>query len=136
MCLRNCESSEYSASGWDHDGQESWTVVNERAIVSFLTPLAILPGPDITLDLPKLHPKIETPERHFTDNSLPLHFPTNRILWQRSFDGDIERGVLSVMYKADFLFLWRYVGTNFEVDDMTVAELEVHDGACGRVVMR
>jgi hypothetical protein len=76
----------------DHDGQESWTVVNERAIVSFLTPLAILPGLDITVDLPKLHPKLETPERHFTDNSPPPPFPTNQILRQRCFGEDNGRG--------------------------------------------
>jgi hypothetical protein len=111
----------------DHDGQESWTVINERAIVSFLTPLAILPGLDTTLDLPKLHPKLETPERHFTDNSPPSPFPTNRILRHRSFGEDNGRDELDVMHRAEFPFLWEYVGTSFGVDDITVAELEVHE---------
>jgi hypothetical protein len=67
----------------DHDEQDSWTMVNERALLSHLIPLSTLSNLKITLDFPKLHPKFETPDRHFTTASDPPPFPIHRRLRQR-----------------------------------------------------
>jgi hypothetical protein len=54
----------------DHDKSKTWTVVNERA---FLAPLdtiaAVRPELEITVNLPLLHPKLESWERHFVTYS-------------------------------------------------------------------
>jgi hypothetical protein len=68
----------------DHNSQRSWTVVNERA---FLAPLHTLltanPHLQIHVSLPKLHPKYESPERHFVHDCAPPPYRITRRLRQR-----------------------------------------------------
>lgn len=66
----------------DHDKDDSWTMVKERALLSHLIPLFTLSNLKITLKFPKLHPKFETPDRHFTTASDPPLFPIHRRLCQ------------------------------------------------------
>jgi hypothetical protein len=49
----------------DHSNKAYWSVVNERAVLSQLAPLASIPHLDLSFDLPKLHPQLEDSERHF-----------------------------------------------------------------------
>ena len=56
----------------DHTDTDSWSVVNERAVLSPLTTLRNNPNLDLLIDLPKLHPKWETTNRHFVDSHSPL----------------------------------------------------------------
>ncbi|KAF2647223.1 hypothetical protein K491DRAFT_741649 [Lophiostoma macrostomum CBS 122681] len=62
----------------DHDQQCSWSAVNERCILAPLLPLAKI----LRLVLPKLHPDLETSERHFTEDSASP-FQIRRVLRQR-----------------------------------------------------
>lgn len=63
----------------DHVDPSSWSVVNERAI---LAPIAVLrkvsPDLDIVVILPHLHPRYESDDRHFTDNSARPTFSISR----------------------------------------------------------
>jgi len=53
----------------DHNDQSSWSIVNERAILSPLTPLTSISNLNISVNLPKLHPHLERPDRHFGEDS-------------------------------------------------------------------
>jgi len=92
----------------DHDGQDSWTMVNERALLSHLMPLSTLPNLVITLDCPKLHPKFETPDRHFTTTGSPPPFPIHRRLRQRYHCVETDDRV-GVIENPDFPILLPYV---------------------------
>ncbi|KAH7065909.1 hypothetical protein BKA63DRAFT_392377, partial [Paraphoma chrysanthemicola] len=61
----------------DHNSKSSWSVVHERA---FLAPLESLLGDEVsvTAHLPKLHPKYEDDERHYTDTSAVPDFIIER----------------------------------------------------------
>ncbi|KAF2188487.1 hypothetical protein K469DRAFT_565729, partial [Zopfia rhizophila CBS 207.26] len=85
----------------DHDDQSSWSVVNERATLSHLSLLSEVPDLAVTVTLPKLHPRFESTERHFTADSSPPWFELHRKLRQR-YHGETRRGCLRVTYKADF----------------------------------
>jgi hypothetical protein len=103
----------------DHSEPSTWTTVNERAVLSPLGSLGI----DIlkvAIDLPKLHPKWETPERHFTEDSAPLGVPIHRRYRQRYHAVEASNGVLEVKYESDFPMLYIFT----ELWDMTMEEVE------------
>lgn len=66
----------------DHQGPKSWSVVNERALFTSLGQLASTQTLDISITLPKIHPKFEREDRHFTSGS-PVSFHLRRRLRQR-----------------------------------------------------
>jgi len=95
--LRNLQSLRL----WlDHSDTASWSMVNERVVIaSLLQPLCEQGSSlKIDIDLPKLHPKWETPDRHFTPDSAPPPFPIHRQYRQRIYGIDDQ----TVKYAADF----------------------------------
>lgn len=52
----------------DHCNVPIWSVVNERAVLGHFEPLARTPHVDVSLDLPKLHPRAEDPLRHLLED--------------------------------------------------------------------
>jgi hypothetical protein len=105
----------------DHDGCESWSVVNERAILSPLSDLSDVSGLAITVNLPKLHPKYETPQRHFTCSCPPPPFDVERRLRREKHAVLRDDGMYSVQYRAGFHILY----ANSEIsDDDTEKSLE------------
>jgi hypothetical protein len=90
----------------DHDDRSSWTVVNERALISHIAPLAENPDLKVSLSLPKLHPRWEQPDRHFTDGSPLSLIPIHRRLRQTWHAiPDVAGQLNKVEYHADFPIL-------------------------------
>jgi len=91
----------------DHDGSETYTLVNERAFLSPLNALkSTLPNLTITINLPKLHPKYEKPERHYTPyTSPPRDFSITRRTRQTSHALTNRHGEWCVDYIPDFPIL-------------------------------
>jgi hypothetical protein len=87
----------------DHDELCSWSVVNERAIISPLKQLSGTPSLDICVYLPKLHPRLESEDRHFINK--PQLFDLQRTLRQRYHAKKTEKGSLEVIHQPDFPFL-------------------------------
>jgi hypothetical protein len=71
----------------DHSDTASWSMVNEKAVITSLFQPLCKQGSSlkIDIDLPKLHPKWETPDRHFTPDSAPPPFPIHRRYRQRAY---------------------------------------------------
>lgn len=88
----------------DHDGESSWSLVNERATLLHLSPLSDIPDLAVKVTIPKLHPRFESVDRHFTEDSSPPWFELHRKLRQ-SYHGRNSPSDLSVTYKADFPIL-------------------------------
>ncbi|OCK78679.1 hypothetical protein K432DRAFT_252881, partial [Lepidopterella palustris CBS 459.81] len=86
----------------DHADISSWSVVNERAILSPLGLLASIPDLDICINLPKLHPRLESPDRHFMEGSPAPTFEIHRRLRQRYHCEEGRNGHLWVRSKIDF----------------------------------
>ena len=105
----------------DHDSATTWTVVNERAILSPLVELAHTHTMNISIILPKLHPGYETPERHFTPHSPAPPFTLTRRLRQRYHGVDLGEGRFHVEYKADFPIMWEDDSDDSD-DDLPTAE--------------
>ncbi|OIW26320.1 hypothetical protein CONLIGDRAFT_683309 [Coniochaeta ligniaria NRRL 30616] len=91
----------------DHDESASWSLVNERAILSSIV-ASMLPQSiarlGVTVNLPMLHPRYENPERHYTKGSPPppAFVVMNRRLRQDRFYEETGSGVGSVTYEPDF----------------------------------
>jgi hypothetical protein len=86
----------------DHEEPCSWSVVNERAILSPLASLSSNPNLDFSINLPKLHPKWEAPERHFTKDSPRLPIAIQRRYRRRHHGVEDSNGNLCVRYRPDF----------------------------------
>ncbi|RNJ56331.1 hypothetical protein D7B24_007386 [Verticillium nonalfalfae] len=68
----------------DHTNWSSWSVINERAVLSSLGTLkALVPGLVLTVVLPNLHPFYEKSDRHFTHDSPEPSFPIIRRVRQK-----------------------------------------------------
>ncbi|KAF1995305.1 hypothetical protein P154DRAFT_445728 [Amniculicola lignicola CBS 123094] len=67
----------------DHDGTDTWTLVNERKTLEPITRLANSKDLVILVTLPKLHPKYEKEDRHFTDSLSGDPFPIRRMQRQQ-----------------------------------------------------
>jgi hypothetical protein len=90
----------------DHDKSKSWTVVNERAFLApFDTIAAVRPELKITVDLPLLHPKLESWERHFVPGCSPPAYVIERRVRQRWHAVRIQDAGLGVRYVSDFPIL-------------------------------
>lgn len=103
----------------DHEDPSSWSVVNERAILSPLTQLTRIPNFSITL--PKLHPGLESADRHFGEDSPAPPFKIQRRLRQSYHSNETCKGNFCVRREADFPLLLGCPG----FEDTPLAELEV-----------
>ncbi|KAF2176877.1 hypothetical protein K469DRAFT_605525 [Zopfia rhizophila CBS 207.26] len=90
----------------DHDDKSSWSVVNERAILSPLNELTSISSLNISVNLPKLHPRYETPESHFMRECPTPPFAIERRLRQRHHAVDVGEGQFVVRYQVDFPYLY------------------------------
>jgi hypothetical protein len=111
----------------DHSNKAYWSVVNERAILSPLEPLASIPYLDLSFDLPKLHPQLEDSDRHFieedTTNSSLISsspFKIRRRLRQRYHAEKNDMGKYWATYAPDFPFCLSY--PNFEFTSLEEME--------------
>jgi len=104
----------------DHGERCPWSMVNERAVLSPLAPLSNNPNLDISIDLPKLHPKWENPDQHFTEDSPPLTLTIHRRYRQRYHGIESSDGSIRVEYDPDFPILHELA----LMEDMTVEEVE------------
>ncbi|KAH5130171.1 hypothetical protein HBH70_194970 [Parastagonospora nodorum] len=102
----------------DHDRDWSWSRVNERAFLAPLETLAANSDLNIIVNLPKLHPKYESQDRHFTIYSTPPSFTITRRLRQSYYAfsrGDSDQ--LLVRFAQDFPTLYQH-----GVDDLEEVE--------------
>ncbi|KAF2176893.1 hypothetical protein K469DRAFT_812277 [Zopfia rhizophila CBS 207.26] len=102
----------------DHGEPCSWSMVNERAVLSPLAPLSNNPNLDISIDLPKLHPKWENPDRHFTEDSPPLTLTIHRRYRQRYHGVESSDGSIDAKHDPDFPIL-------YEVADLYYMTMEI-----------
>lgn len=87
----------------DHDSKDdTWAIVNERAILFPFTILYSETQIHLTARLPILHPRCQTPDRHFMPDSPQSPFPIHRRTRQRLFGEMDDSGHLKVVYKTDF----------------------------------
>lgn len=106
----------------DHTGPCSWSMVNERAVLSPLASLTNIPNLEVYINLPKLHPKWESPHRHFTENSSPLPLAIHRRYRQRYHGIENSDGSIRLEHKADFPEMYQL--TYWPEDPMTIEEVE------------
>ncbi|KAH7067754.1 hypothetical protein FB567DRAFT_255062 [Paraphoma chrysanthemicola] len=102
----------------DHNSKSSWSVVHERA---FLAQLESLLGDEVnvTAHIPKLHPKYEDDERHYTDTSAVPDFRIERRRREICIV-EIEDGKMKMEIKMDFpIYLYdsEYDETQDDDDD-------------------
>ncbi|KAH7083727.1 hypothetical protein FB567DRAFT_529793 [Paraphoma chrysanthemicola] len=86
----------------DHSEPSTWSIVNERILLSPVDRLATISNLDIAIALPRLHPKYTTPERHFFGGSAPVGAAIKRRYRQRYHGIRSRSGVLEVRYEPDF----------------------------------
>ncbi|KAH7345840.1 hypothetical protein BKA66DRAFT_554916 [Pyrenochaeta sp. MPI-SDFR-AT-0127] len=104
----------------DHDEPCSWSMANERAVLS---PLANLNANlEVSIELPKLHPKWEIPDRHFTEDSAQFPLTIRRIYRQRYHVTEHSDGSVSIDHKPDFPITYELTGW-----DVTIEELEASE---------
>jgi hypothetical protein len=106
----------------DHDEPCSWSMVNERAVLSALASLST--NLDISIDLPKFHPKWERPDWHFTKDILQLPVFIHRRYRQRHHIVEDTDGSLSILHEPDFPISYELTGW-----DMTMEEIENYERA-------
>ena len=104
----------------DHGERCPWSMVNERAVLSPLAPLSNNPNLDISIDLPKLHPKWENLDRHFTEDSPPPTLTIHRRYRQRYHGIESSDGSIRVEYGPDFPTLHELA----LMEDMTIEQVE------------
>ncbi|KAF2865233.1 hypothetical protein BDV95DRAFT_612827 [Massariosphaeria phaeospora] len=108
----------------DHDGLESWSLLNERAVLSPLASLSNNPRLQVSINLPKLHPRWESAERHFINDSSALPLIIHRRYRQRHHGIVNPRdGSLSIEEKGDFPAMYplgneEWMGTMEKVEEM------------------
>jgi hypothetical protein len=135
---------------FDHTAQNTWTSVHEHALTAPLTTL-INRNPNLCVHvyLPKLHPRDENPDRHFTLNFIPVKqnlaqqyldsnrlpnkqqeqmqplpssppFSIHRFLRQRYSYQEDRLGRFGVEYISDFPLCW----DDPQLEDMSMAKIE------------
>jgi hypothetical protein len=102
----------------DHDDTCTWTTVNERAALSPLVSLCNSPHLQVSANLPKLHPKWETSDRHFTEYSNPPPLPIRRRYRQRHHGVEDENGGLKVVSRPDFPILYELAYWTYDEEEM------------------
>jgi hypothetical protein len=101
----------------DHDEACVWTAVNERAFLSPLAPLSNCPDLDVSINLPNLHPKWETPERHFTEDSDPFPLVIHRRCRQRQHSVKGREGGLELEDGVDFPLSYGMAAAEYELEE-------------------
>jgi hypothetical protein len=104
----------------DHEEPCSWSVVNERAVLSPLVSLSSNPELDVSINLPKLHPKWEAPERHFTEDSPQLPIAIHRRYRQRYHGVEDSNANLCVKFESDFPICYEVA----DLEEWTIEEVE------------
>lgn len=104
----------------DHADNKSWTRVNERAILSPFTLIGTHTDFKFTVNLPKLHPGLAKPDRHFMMESPGPSFVLRRRFRQNYFAVTDSQGELSIAGYDDFPELHDHLG----LQDMSWDELE------------
>ncbi|RYP90037.1 hypothetical protein DL770_003817 [Monosporascus sp. CRB-9-2] len=95
----------------DNDDKSSWSMVNERAILSHLAAsisIGSIPGLEhVSVNLPLLNPRHETPERHFMKDgpSPPACFTVQRSLRPTLQVEEITSGQFHVTDDSELAFL-------------------------------
>lgn len=120
LAIRNMSKLRGLRIWFDHSEPSTWSMVNERAVLSRLGSLRSDPNLNISINLPKLHPKWETPERHFTRDSAPLGVAIHRRYRQRYHGIEASNGGLEVQHVPDFPILYMFT----ELWEMTIEEVE------------
>jgi hypothetical protein len=108
----------------DHDEPGSWSMVNERATLSPLVVLRTNPDLHVSVNLPKLHPKWESPDKHFTDDSPPSPIVIRRRYRQRCHAVSSEDGGLQEKHEPDFPVLYELGDWD---ENSTMEEVERHE---------
>ncbi|KAH7347073.1 hypothetical protein BKA66DRAFT_477783 [Pyrenochaeta sp. MPI-SDFR-AT-0127] len=106
----------------DHDEPCTWSVVDERATLSPLAPLGNLPRLDVTINLPKLHPKWESPDKHFTDDSALPPLVIHRRYRQRYHGIESRDGAILVKYAPDFPILYELAEPGESMEELESME--------------
>ncbi|RYP67238.1 hypothetical protein DL769_005815 [Monosporascus sp. CRB-8-3] len=121
----------------DTDDKSSWSLVNERAILSHLAALISIgtaPGlKHVSVNLPLLHPRHEKPERHFTnDNPPPPACLTIQRNLRQTFHGkEITPGEFHVISDSEFSILVEMLELP-EFEGMSLAEVVKAEQECWR----
>jgi hypothetical protein len=95
-------------------------MVNERAVLSPLASLST--NVDISMDLPKLHPKWERSDWHFTEDSPQLPVSIHRRHRQRHHVVESNDGSLSILHEPDFPISYELIRW-----DMTMEKIEKYE---------
>jgi hypothetical protein len=108
---------------FDHSEPCTWSVVNERKLLSPLLTQLSTTGIDVSIIFPKLHPRYEREDRHFINKPLGRSVQLHRKLRQAYFvqetgQGEIE---IEIVEKQDFP-IWRDFFT-----DISLAEIEAFE---------
>jgi hypothetical protein len=90
----------------DHDEPCSWSIVNERAILSSLESLSANVELEVSVNLPKLHPKWESPDRHFNEEGPACLLGIHRRFRQRVHTITRDDGSLHEKHEPDFPVLY------------------------------
>ncbi|RYP23576.1 hypothetical protein DL765_001090 [Monosporascus sp. GIB2] len=121
----------------DTDDKSSWSLVNERAILSHLAALisiGTIPGlKHVSVNLPLLLPRREKPERHFTKDSPPppAYLTIQRSLRQTLHGEEITPGEFHVISDSEFSLLVELLEfPGFE--GMSLAEIVNMERECWR----
>ncbi|KAH7067752.1 hypothetical protein FB567DRAFT_541629 [Paraphoma chrysanthemicola] len=90
----------------DHTSPKTWTLVSERSFLHPLSPLSASPNLAIVVNLPKLHPRYESPERHYMHTTPPPPFVITRRLRQSEHGVRMKGGGFKVKSAQDFPILF------------------------------
>ncbi|RYP70894.1 hypothetical protein DL771_005144 [Monosporascus sp. 5C6A] len=119
----------------DMDDKSSWSLVNERAILSHLAALisiGTVPGlKHVSVNLPLLHPRYEKPGRHFTKDSPPppAYLTIQRSLRQTFHSEEIAPGEFRVVNDSEFSLLLELLELS-EFEGMSLAEIVEMEREC------
>jgi hypothetical protein len=104
----------------DYDKEGSWSVVSERALLDpLLTQLHSQHSSlDVSVILPKLHPKYEQEDRHYIHGDLPGNARLQRVLRQSFHTCFSARGDAYVIEEADFPIMTGWFWTVEEAEEM------------------
>lgn len=104
----------------DHDQACSWSMINERAVVS---PLAYLSADlDVSINLPKLHPKFERPDWHFMEDKAQPPLVIHRRFRQREHVKECGDGSLVSYHEPDFPISYALEHFHMDIEDVEANE--------------
>ncbi|KAH7067507.1 hypothetical protein BKA63DRAFT_607352 [Paraphoma chrysanthemicola] len=98
----------------------TWSILNEKTLLSPFNRLNELLTLNLTIVLSKLHPKHQTPERHFVDDRTPMGVLIHRRYRQRWYGTESTNGVSEVHHAPDFPILYELS----DLWDMSMDEIE------------